>query len=931
MSTHEGAMSSKGKERQDSNSIDNNNNNNSSAQDTQHLSNDLDSLSDGIDVDVDDLLSDESDNDDLIDNEDDLALLLRTHGVTLDSSPSLVPVPSQGTAAATEGSIGGLTLSAFRAGGAGGAGGADPSNTRSAQTMSAGRSSYLHTHYGARIISDTETESDYGMESTQEHLSHDGENATLVDSTTNAISGTTPTDDTTTEPAPAPFVMDPEDNRRLTAVIRSQTANALEVNRKYQRALEQKLRDIEHAHNRNKKLRDDLQVWLERREIAERAPVVLATTSDRLGPPYFVDADGKTPPKNMDTMRKNNLPLIMGQKVRYWSSIERENLKRGVIAENKRLMFEKFLREGNTRAIDSLNNAPDVEMMLNTKGLDWKRISQRYVDNRSPSECLIQWTSHDHPGINRGDWSKSELMKLDSLVKKYNGRNWIQIALDLDTNRTGAQCFQKYQSKMISVASRDNWTVEEDNLLREAVRVLGEKNWQQVAYCLESRNSVQCLVRWTKSVNPAIRRGRWLTEEDGALRAAYEIYGGGRWAKIQQHVLGRTDIQCRERYMNVLRPSLTTGPWTKEEVERLDQLVEEHGEKWSYIATQMNGRTDNQCARRWKMNNLEEKEKRRGRDRRYLASRRRSGRMTLSALPTPEQDKEAIRETMRLKKKWDKRILKREMKILKAKSHFDARQDKKAQPAFKTFVNKERFVYNCWNEQWGDHVDPIEKVFNLGIPPPISDDPGQKMPANGDSASSFWNATLPDPASVARPGKVRPVPPCNATLTAFSNLIQQGDHLGGRFQMPHSISAGKAPVQPGEILTAQEQQSQEYRELEERFESVFMWPMLAGMLHMETARELVLREQAESAATPKRRRGPGKKPKGSSKRKRRAVEDGDVSQGQEEASSSTYGTPAGSWQGRSETEDVESSEYETDNDEQFERGGGSLKKVRSGA
>jgi hypothetical protein len=63
--------------------------------------------------------------------------------------------------------------------------------------------------------------------------------------------------------------------------------------------------------------------------------------------------------------------------------VDRENLKRGVIAENKRLLFEKFLREGNNRAIESLNNAPDVEMMLNTKGLDWKRISQRYVSYRA--------------------------------------------------------------------------------------------------------------------------------------------------------------------------------------------------------------------------------------------------------------------------------------------------------------------------------------------------------------------------------------------------------------------------------------------------------------------------------------------------------------------------------------------------------------------
>lgn len=77
--------------------------------------------------------------------------------------------------------------------------------------------------------------------------------------------------------------------------------------------------------------------------------------------------------------------MIVSQKRKYWSGLDRANLKQGVIAENKRLLFEKFLREGNNQAIESLNNAPDVEMMLNIKGLDWKRISQRYVGCKTQS------------------------------------------------------------------------------------------------------------------------------------------------------------------------------------------------------------------------------------------------------------------------------------------------------------------------------------------------------------------------------------------------------------------------------------------------------------------------------------------------------------------------------------------------------------------
>ncbi|KAG0284600.1 Myblike DNAbinding domain-containing protein [Linnemannia gamsii] len=921
MSAHTGGTPGKGKQVIDRNNRD---------EITLGLLEDLGAMSDGIDVDVDDLFSDESDNDDLIDNEADLALLLRTHGVTLDDPPPPPPPTAavfQGMRSSHAGTtmmLPGVSQSVFLPGGPG------PSATTSVpprlqdssdaltwmaamerqyeeevrqQQDSATQQTqslsfvYIHNHEPAsqsRSHSSTSTPTSSTTAAPTHTIalpkpsssSHQVENSNFAREQFEGDGSDTARANTTAAQAasePELFVMDPEENKRLTGVIRSQTGNALEINRKYQSALEQKLRDIEEAHNRNKKLRDELQVWLDRREIAEQAPVVLPSTNNRLGPPYFVDDDEKTPPSNKDTLLKMRQPLIVSQKRQHWRPVDREKLKRGVIAENKRLLFEKFLREGNNRAIESLNNAPDVEMMLNTKGLDWKRISQRYVDSRTPSECLIQWTSHDHPGINKNDWSKSELVKLDHLVKQYKGRNWIQIALDLDTNRTGAQCFQKYQSKMTRVVTKDNWTPEEDNILIEAVRVLGEKNWLQVAYCLDNRNSVQCMTRWSKSVNPAIRRGHWMDEEDGALRAAYEVYGGGKWSKIQLHVLGRTDIQCRERYMNVLTPSLATGPWTQQEVERLEELVEEHGEKWGIIASLMNGRTDNQCARRWRMNKVEDKRKRRGRPRRYLASRRRKGTTTVATLPIVPRDKEAIQKTMQLKRKWEARILKREKKILRAKGFFDGRQNKKIKPMYKSFLDRERFIYDCWQQQWGDHLDPVEKVFNLGIPPPLSTE--KDLAEDGGQTAAIWDA--------------------------------QGDLMGGRFQLAHTISAAKSLAAPIELLSVEDQKSQEYKELEERFESVFAWPMLAGMLHMETARDLVNRAHVDEATGSKKKRTRRKSSKKRSVAAARARSSAGGAmessmQGQDDASSSAYGTPAAPWQEQSATEDLRSSEYETD-------------------
>jgi hypothetical protein len=37
---------------------------------------------------------------------------------------------------------------------------------------------------------------------------------------------------------------------------------------------------------------------------------------------------------------------------------------------------------------------------------------------------------------------------------------------------------------------------------------------------------------------------------------------GEKWSKVAQHVPTRTDVQCRERFKNVLDPKLTPAPWT---------------------------------------------------------------------------------------------------------------------------------------------------------------------------------------------------------------------------------------------------------------------------------------------------------------------------------------------------------------------------------
>ena len=145
------------------------------------------------------------------------------------------------------------------------------------------------------------------------------------------------------------------------------------------------------------------------------------------------------------------------------------------------------------------------------------------------------------------------------------------------------------------------WNNEEDKILRKAILYYGPKNWQQISYCLDGRNNSQCFHRWMKGINPKIKRDKWSFEEDLTLGISLsKIYQKKKWSKIANHLLGRTDIQCRERWCNILDPSLEDVEWTNEEDLKLLNLYRKYKNKWSLIAKHYGNRTDNTCWRRWK-------------------------------------------------------------------------------------------------------------------------------------------------------------------------------------------------------------------------------------------------------------------------------------------------------------------------------------------
>lgn len=93
---------------------------------------------------------------------------------------------------------------------------------------------------------------------------------------------------------------------------------------------------------------------------------------------------------------------------------------------------------------------------------------------------------------------------------------------------------------------------------------------------------------WT--LKPGIKKEKFTIEEDCILTAAVKEYGPN-FHKFPRDLLpGRTTVQIRNRYNNVLKFVGRNGHWTAELDRKLLALIEKHGTSaWKTISTEMEG------------------------------------------------------------------------------------------------------------------------------------------------------------------------------------------------------------------------------------------------------------------------------------------------------------------------------------------------------
>ncbi|XP_077707494.1 snRNA-activating protein complex subunit 4 isoform X1 [Canis aureus] len=363
--------------------------------------------------------------------------------------------------------------------------------------------------------------------------------------------------------------------------------------------------------------------------------------------PYFKDrVTGVGPPANEETREKaaQGIKAFEELLVTKWKNWEKALLRRSVVSdrlqrllqpkllkleylhqkqsrvtsEAERQVLEKQSREAETEAQD-IRQLPEEALLGNRlDNHDWEKISNvNFEGSRSAEEIRKFWQNFEHPSINKQEWSGQEVDQLKAIAAKHGHLQWQTIAKELGTNRSAFQCLQKYQQHNKAL-KRKEWTREEDRLLTQLVqemRVGSHIPYRRIVYYMEGRDSMQLIYRWTKSLDPSLKKGFWAPEEDAKLLQAVAKYGEQDWFKIREEVPGRSDAQCRDRYLRRLHFSLKKGRWNASEEEKLVELIEKYGVgHWAKIASELPHRTGSQCLSKWKI--MVRKKQSRGRRRR---------------------------------------------------------------------------------------------------------------------------------------------------------------------------------------------------------------------------------------------------------------------------------------------------------------------------
>jgi len=324
----------------------------------------------------------------------------------------------------------------------------------------------------------------------------------------------------------------------------------------------------------------------------------------------IVDEKKEKPPDNMDVIYINNvlenIPRVHNQEK--FSPLERSCLKKALQLRIQMKLtqlacdnFSRVKEEGEDASITyskeykRIKNIDERTIQGSLEDSDWPFIAhllfcqteperarvQGEMPKRAALDCQIYWDGIETS--NRTEWKEHELARLYAIARKYNFFNWVRIAHDLGTGRSPVDCLRQYQLHYNKKLKRtEPWTQEEDDMMTQVIKAkCGDNDFLSISAHMEGRNQMQCFLRWRNTLRPGIKmRQKFRPEEDICLYLAVESRGP-KWKQLAPHLddvtgPGRTDVNCRERFVNFMDPKLYFQAFSKLEEQMVGELMVKH-------------------------------------------------------------------------------------------------------------------------------------------------------------------------------------------------------------------------------------------------------------------------------------------------------------------------------------------------------------------
>ncbi|TKR72803.1 hypothetical protein L596_020202 [Steinernema carpocapsae] len=189
----------------------------------------------------------------------------------------------------------------------------------------------------------------------------------------------------------------------------------------------------------------------------------------------------------------------------------------------------------------------------------------------------------------------------------YENINFARIATGVfQGNRTELDCRYKWLNELSPRWSKAAWTEEEVEKLK-SITENAFLSWDVVANKLGThRTPYQCFQKYQTEVifNEHYTRP-WTVEEDERLQSLVETFQTKDYKvipfkKIAAFLEGRTHRQVYRRYHSIMSQERRIGKWTEEEDCYLLSAIDKYGEKnWDMVATEVKGRLGPQCRERY--------------------------------------------------------------------------------------------------------------------------------------------------------------------------------------------------------------------------------------------------------------------------------------------------------------------------------------------